>query len=315
MKYLKKFESITASYDGIIDILLFRDLLKQRTIFKTRYIKEEADEKDEKDEIKVYDPGVGFINVSKSKMKELEDKFPELLQITEEMQKLSKEAAGVDNDKFEKFTDEITQTEGVKAALGVLKKFVKENGVMNSFKMLTNVIKLIKKQMEFEKRASKIVPKDEKYILNDGSEIGILIVGGRPSALEVVIKTISEALTIKNLTKVLTGRTEDLEKLEVEYLKKDGQEASGELKAVEITDDGEILVSIENDKAGDIKKNLTDITGEAEGEAEVDLQKKMTDILKNKPDEVRRILSFTNFISDDKNKDKVVDIEKIMGTK
>ena len=312
MKYLKKFESITASYDGIIDILLFRDLLKQRTIFKTRYIKEEADEKDE---IKVYDPGVGFINVSKSKMKELEDKFPELLQITEEMQKLSKEAAGVDNDKFEKFTDEITQTEGVKAALGVLKKFVKENGVMNSFKMLTNVIKLVKKQMEFEKRASKIVPKDEKYILNDGSEIGILIVGGRPSALEVVIKTISEALTIKNLTKVLTGRTEDLEKLEVEYLKKDGQEASGELKAVEITDDGEILVSIETDKAGDIKKNLTDITGEAEGEAEVDLQKKMTDILKNKPDEVRRILSFTNFISDDKNKDKVVDIEKIMGTK
>lgn len=315
MKYLKKFESITASYDGIIDILLFRDLLKQRTIFKTRYIKEEADEKDEKDEIKVYDPGVGFINVSKSKMKELEDKFPELLQITEEMQKLSKEAAGVDNDKFEKFTDEITQTEGVKAALGVLKKFVKENGVMNSFKILTNVIKLVKKQMEFEKRASKIVPKDEKYILNDGSEIGILIVGGRPSALEVVIKTISEALTIKNLTKVLTGRTEDLEKLEVEYLKKDGQEASGELKAVEITDDGEILVSIETDKAGDIKKNLTDITGEAEGEAEVDLQKKMTDILKNKPDEVRRILSFTNFISDDKNKDKVVDIEKIMGTK
>ena len=113
----------------------------------------------------------------------------------------------------------------------------------------------------------------------------------------------------------MTGRTEDLEKLEVEYLKKDGEESTGEIKEVEITDDGEILVSIENDKVGEIKKNLADITGEAESESEVDLQKKMTEILKNKPEEVKRILKFTNFISDENNKDQVVQINKILGIK
>lgn len=308
IKRYQKFLEKNYFYE-ISDILLLRDLLKIMPKYQYKYINEDNNNEDE---IRVYDPGNGFVNVSKSKIKELEDKFPELLKINEEMVKFTKEISSI-SDKFDKFMDELTETKGVKEALGVLGKFVKENGVLKSFKMITDVLKLLKKQMEFEKRISKIIPKDEKYLLKDGSETGILIIGGRPSAMENIINTISNALTVKNLMKIVTGRTEDLEKLEVEYLKKDGEESTGEIKEVEITDDGEILVSIENDKVGEIKKNLADITGEAESESEVDLQKKMTEILKNKPEEVKRILKFTNFISDENNKDQVVKINKILG--
>lgn len=310
IKRYQKFLEKNYFYE-ISDILLLRDLLKIMPKYRYKYINEDNNNEDE---IRVYDPGNGFVNVSKSKIKELEDKFPELLKINEEMVKFTKEISSI-SDKFDKFMDELTETKGVKEALGVLGKFVKENGVLKSFKMITDVLKLLKKQMEFEKRISKIIPKDEKYLLKDGSETGILIIGGRPSAMENIINTISNALTVKNLMKIVTGRTEDLEKLEVEYLKKDGEESTGEIKEVEITDDGEILVSIENDKVGEIKKNLADITGEAESESEVDLQKKMTEILKNKPEEVKRILKFTNFISDEINKDQVVKINKILGIK
>ena len=310
IKRYQKFLEKNYFYE-ISDILLLRDLLKIMPKYRYKYINEDNNNEDE---IRVYDPGNGFVNVSKSKIKELEDKFPELLKINEEMVKFTKEISSI-SDKFDKFMDELTETKGVKEALGVLGKFVKENGVLKSFKMITDVLKLLKKQMEFEKRISKIIPKDEKYLLKDGSETGILIIGGRPSAMENIINTISNALTVKNLMKIVTGRTEDLEKLEVEYLKKDGEESTGEIKEVEITDDGEILVSIENDKVGEIKKNLADITGEAESESEVDLQKKMTEILKNKPEEVKRILKFTNFISDENNKDQVVQINKILGIK
>jgi hypothetical protein len=310
IKRYQKFLEKNYFYE-ITDILLLRDLLKRTSKYRYKYINEDNNNEDE---IRVYDPGNGFVNVSKVKIKELEDKFPELLKINEEMVKFTKEISSI-SDKFDKFMDELTETKGVKEALGVLGKFVKENGVLKSFKMLTDVLKLLKKQMEFEKRISKIIPKDEKYLLKDGSETGILIIGGRPSAMENIINTISNALTVKNLMKIVTGRTEDLEKLEVEYLKKDGEESTGEIKEVEITDDGEILVSIENDKVGEIKKNLSDITGEAESESEVDLQKKMTEILKNKPEEVKRILKFTNFISDEINKDQVVQINKILGIK
>jgi flagellar hook protein FlgE len=310
MKYIKDINQFEKIYESINlkNILLIRDLLKKRPIFKLKYIKED----NEGDEITVYDVDEGeFVKVSKAKLKELEDEYPELLEITKEIQNFAKEIDAL-NDTFEKFTDEMTETEGLKEALVVLRKFIKENGVLNSFKILTKLVKLLKKQVEIEKKVSNIIPKGEKYILNDGSKIGTLIVGGRPSTIENIINTITEALTIKNLTKILTGRTEDLEKLEVEYLKKDGKEASGELKDIEIKDNGDIVVSIENDKVGEIEKNLSEITGEAEGEDENALQKKMTDLIKNKPDDVKKVLKFVNFISDEKNKDKIDTIQKMI---
>jgi flagellar hook protein FlgE len=302
--YIKKFE--------INDILLLRDLLKRIPKYRYKYIKEDNSDKDE---IKVYDLEEGeLVTISKAKIKELEDKFPEILEINEEMEKFIKEFNSI-SDTFKNFFDELTETKGVKDALDVLIKFVKENGVLKSFKMITDMLKLLKKKIECEKKVSNIIPKGEKYILKDETENGILVIGGRPSVMENIISTISNTLTVKNLMKIMTGKTEDIEKLEVEYLKKDGNESTGELKEVEITDDGKILVSIENDKVGEIKKNITDITGEAESESEADLKKKMTEILKNKPEEVKRILKFTNFISDENNKDQVVKINKILGFK
>ena len=46
----------------------------------------------------------------------------------------------------------MTETEGLKEALVVLRKFIKENGVLNSFKILTKLVKLLKKQVEIEKK-------------------------------------------------------------------------------------------------------------------------------------------------------------------
>jgi hypothetical protein len=96
---------------------------------------------------------------------------------------------------------------------------------------------------------------------------------------------------------------------------KDGKEAEGEIKNVEIKDDGSIEVSIENDKVGTIKKDLTEITGagdDIEG-SEDDLPKKLAELKAKSPDDIKKVSNFTDFISKEENKDKSKDIYKIMG--
>lgn len=108
----------------------------------------------------------------------------------------------------------------------------------------------------------------------------------------------------------------------VTYKKEDGKgQANAEITKIDLKDDGTVEFTLDNEKVGEVKKDLKDLVvkdieeNDAEVGSEINLQKKMTDILKNKPEEVKRILKFTNFISDDKNKDKVVEIEKIMSIK
>jgi flagellar hook protein FlgE len=308
-KFLEK-----SSSNEIADILLFRELLKKMSLKKNSYIKEEADWS--KEYVNDYHRELSnkIEEKEKAKQKELEEKFPELLKISEEAIKIESDAfksVGKETaERFEKFMEELTSTQGFQAAMAVFSKVIKEIGVIKCFKMVKSYISLFSKFREIEKKISKILPKGERYNL---PPVGVIVGGENDSEVDDIISKIKSALTVKNLMKILTGKTDELE---VEYMRKKGGEASGELKNIEIKDDGTVEVSIENDSVGVIKKDLTEITGaekEKESDDEVDLQNKMTDIIKNKPDEVKRILNFTNFISDEKNKDNINKIEKIIG--
>lgn len=71
------------------------------------------------------------------------------------------------------------------------------------------------------------------------------------------------------------------------------------------------------DKDGkEFPKTMGDIlmkTEEVKAEGQEDLVKKLSDMKTKKPDDIKKVGSFVDFISDDKNKDKVVEIDKIIG--
>jgi hypothetical protein len=78
------------------------------------------------------------------------------------------------------------------------------------------------------------------------------------------------------------------------------------------------ISKIEGDKISfedaDFTKTMADILGKIEGqvEGEEDLQKKLGD-LKDKPEELKKVSKYVDFMSDEKNKAKVEEIEKIIG--
>lgn len=125
------------------------------------------------------------------------------------------------------------------------------------------------------------------------------------------LKDLQEVVNKPDFLKSISSK----EDLQATYKKKDGKgEAEGEIEKIEIDGDN-IEVTIKNDKVGEIKKDIDElVTGDDDKESddEVELQDKMTTVLKTKPDLVKKILSFTNFISDENNVDKVAEIEKII---
>ena len=67
----------------------------------------------------------------------------------------------------------------------------------------------------------------------------------------------------------------------------------------------------------DFIKTKADILGKAEGgekaEGQEDLQKKLGDMKTKKPEDIKKVSSYVDFISDEKNAAKVEEIEKIIG--
>ena len=53
--------------------------------------------------------------------------------------------------------------------------------------------------------------------------------------------------------------------------------------------------------------------GEAKAEGQEDLVKKLGELKTKKPDDIKKVASFVDFISKDENKDKVAEIDKILG--
>ena len=135
------------------------------------------------------------------------------------------------------------------------------------------------------------------------------------SVVENILNTIKEALTPKNLAKIINGKTEELE---IEYSKKAGGEATGEIKDVKVSDDGTVEVSIENDKVGIVKKDITEITGGADDEKEeksdsVDLVQKLKEIKSKQPKNIIAFLKISKLYLDPiKNKESNQDIENIL---
>ena len=80
------------------------------------------------------------------------------------------------------------------------------------------------------------------------------------------------------------------------------------------------ISKIEGDKisfeGAEFTKTMGDIlmkTEEAKAEGQEDLVKKLSDMKTKKPEDIKKVGSFVDFISDDKNKDKVAEIDKIIG--
>jgi flagellar hook protein FlgE len=250
-----------------------------------------------------------------AKNKELEEKIPELKTIGEEALKFGKENLETDDfKKTEEFMDKLENTEGFKEAMVVLRDLVKELGIFKSLKMIKKIISNMTTMIQTMKKVRNILPEGEKYNLCFTEKTCEIVTGGdnEDNVVEETIDKIKKALTVKNLMSILTGKTDELE---IEYMTKDGKEAEGEIKNVEIKDDGSIEVSIENDKVGTIKKDLTEITGagdDVEG-SEDDLTKKLAEVKAKRPDDITKISTFADFISNDTNKDNADKIYKIMG--
>jgi len=80
------------------------------------------------------------------------------------------------------------------------------------------------------------------------------------------------------------------------------------------------ISKIEGDKVSfegvDFTKTMTDIlmkTEEVKAEGQEDLVKKLSDMKTKKPEDIKKVGTFVDFISDEANKDKVAEIDKIIG--
>lgn len=104
--------------------------------------------------------------------------------------------------------------------------------------------------------------------------------------------------------------------LEVAYKKKDGEgEAEGKITGFKIEDDGGVKFTVDNEKVGKVEKELGELVNKEEGEKEeADLPTKLSGLKAKDPDSISKVLRYADFISNPENKDKVSEIEKIIGT-
>ena len=95
----------------------------------------------------------------------------------------------------------------------------------------------------------------------------------------------------------------------------------GKMKELQVDGIGIKKISkIEGDKisfeGAEFTKTMGDIlmkTEEAKAEGQDDLVKKLSDMKTTKPDDIKKVGTFVDFISDEANKDKVAEIDKIIG--
>lgn len=130
----------------------------------------------------------------------------------------------------------------------------------------------------------------------------------------VQLKDIKSKVESKDfLTKIA-----DEKELQVAYKKEDGEgEADGKIISLDLKDDGGIEFTVDNEKVGEIKKDLEELVmkkddGKDEGD-DKDLVTKLSELKAKSPDDIKKVSNFTDFISKEENKDKSKDIYKIMG--
>jgi hypothetical protein len=115
----------------------------------------------------------------------------------------------------------------------------------------------------------------------------------------------------------------DKKKEEWEALSDEEKAKPTEGKAAEIVGvkpiekiDGDKVVFLDKDGKPTIEKTKEEIIGKGEApkaEGQEDLVKKLGELKAKKPEEIKKVASYVDFINDEKNKDKIAEIEKIMG--
>jgi hypothetical protein len=224
-----------------------------------------------------------------------EDKSLEIAKLEDEKKKLEEQFDKKMNEFLGEYASELEDAEGIKAATDVLRKVIKKNGLIKTFKQMKGSLSLMIELSDLEKKIAKI--KGEKY----------------EPEVENILNTLKGALTPKNLAKIINGKTDELE---IEYSKKLGGEASGEIKNVEILDDGSVEVSIDNDNVGIVKKDITEITGGADDEksTSVDLVQSLKVIKSKYPKSILTFLQISKLYLDPvENKQSIENIENILG--
>lgn len=116
-------------------------------------------------------------------------------------------------------------------------------------------------------------------------------------------------------------KQEDWDKLSDDQKKKPEEEPASKMVGVKVInaindqDKDDSVTFLDKDEKPTIKKGYKDIVGpsEAKAEGQDDLAKKLGDMKTKKPEDIKKVGSFVDFISDDKNKDKVAEIDKIIG--
>lgn len=191
---------------------------------------------------------------------------------------------------FGEFEEEFDKVENPKELMVVFRKLIKKRGIVKVFSYVKNLISNNKKESNLEKKIAEL--KGEKW--------------EEDKDMKIFNDLFSNPA---NLTKLINGDSSDID---IEYNKKDGGTAEGEIKSTEIKDDGSVEVTINNDKVGDIKKDLIELSPN-DDEQNDDIVKKLADVKSKKPDNIKKIFNFTDFISNDANKENVDKIYKIMG--
>jgi hypothetical protein len=205
-----------------------------------------------------------------------------------------KEAEARVKDFFGEFEEEFDKVETGEQLATVFKKIIKARGVIKVFKYVKNLISDTKKDDQLEKKLAEL--KGEKWEPDKETDAFINLFSNPAS-----------------ITKLVNG---DISSTDVEYEKKDGGSAEGEIKSSEIKDDGSVEVTIENDKVGDVKKDLGELMPNDDSDDEGDggdLQKKLADIKAKNPENIKKISTFVEFISKEENNDNKDKIYKIMG--
>jgi hypothetical protein len=114
-------------------------------------------------------------------------------------------------------------------------------------------------------------------------------------------------------------KQEDWDKLSDDQKKKPKEEPASKIVGVKVIDaindqdKDDSVTFLDKDEKPTIKKGYKDIVGPSEAEGKDDLVKKLRDLQTKKPEDIKKVGTFVDFISDEANKDKVVEIDKIIG--
>ena len=221
--------------------------------------------------------------------KAFEGKEEDLKKVEAELEQHRKDAEAKVDEFFGEYSEEFDKVQTPQELAAVFGKLIKARGIKKVLGYVKDLIANNKKESMLEKQIAEL--KGEKW--------------EEDPDMKAFNGLFSNPL---NIAKLINGKDMGAE---IEYAKKDGGEAEGEIKSAEIADDGTVTVTINNDKVGEVKKDITELLPNEDESS--DLPKKLSDLKAKDPASISKVLGFADFISNPENKDKISEIDKILG--